>query len=177
VGDSSKTAGIPEPEKNTPTAPEAPILESEDPDQHSRPVQTGENPSEAAEMDIEPATEHESPRPSRVQTSQDVQTEKDDDITITGTGYTMPGASTVLTRHKEESPSLERNKAKLNLQDYATFSANELHAGYLSRLHTSRDMEAGLVNLMKKKYEVRLHLFITHIYSHAAPKGRLSMKE
>ena len=163
MGDSSKIAEIPEPEKEIPITPEAPVAESEDPDQHGRPVQTGEDPSEAAKMDIEPAKEHESPSPSRVQTNQDVHTDKDDDITITGTGYTMPGASTVLTKHKEESPSLEKNKAKLNLQDYATFSASELHADYLSRLHTSRDMETGLVNLMKKKYEVRLHLFITHI--------------
>lgn len=154
------------------------MLESEGPTEHTTPVQTYEDPSKAVQMNLETAEEHEPPRPSRVQTSQGVHAEKDaDDVIVTGTGYTMPGASTVLTKHKEESPSLEKNKAKLDLQDYATFSASELHAGYLSRLHTSRDMEAGLVNLMKKKYEVRLHHCITHIYNHVAPKGRLSMKE
>jgi hypothetical protein len=154
------------------------MLESEGPTEHTTPVQTYEDPSEAVQMNVESAEEHEPHSPSRVQTSQGVHAEKDaDDVTVTGMGYTMPGASTVLTKHKEESPSLEKNKTKLDLQDYATFSASELHAGYLSRLHTSRDMEAGLVNLMKKKYEVRLHLCITHIYSHVTPKGWLSMKE
>jgi hypothetical protein len=62
----------------------------------------------------------------------------------------------VLAKHtaKEEAPLLEKDKTKLDLQSYVEFSAGELHVGYLSRLHTRRDMEAGLVNMMKQKYEV-----------------------
>ena len=79
-----------------------------------------------------------------------------DDVTITGMAYTAPGISTVLAKHntKEEYPSLEKGKTKLDLESYAALSASDIHAGYLNRLHTSRDFEAGLVNLMKELYEV-----------------------
>ena len=40
------------------------------------------------------------------------------------------------------------------MDSYAHFSAQDVHSGYLNRLYTSRDFEAGLVNLMKKRYEV-----------------------
>jgi hypothetical protein len=88
---------------------------------------------------------------------QEIPLEKDsDDVTITRTAYTAPGASTVLAKHgtKEESPSLDKGKAKLDLESYAALSASDIHAVYLNRLHTSRDLEAGLVNLMKECYEV-----------------------
>jgi hypothetical protein len=82
--------------------------------------------------------------------------ENSDHITITGMTYTAPGASTVLTKHstKEESPSLEKNNTKLDLDSYSSFNAGEVYTGYLSHLHTSRGMEAGLVYLMNQKYEV-----------------------
>ena len=44
----------------------------------------------------------------------------------------------------------------MDLQDYAQFNPSELHADYVSRLHTNRDMEAGLVNLMRQKREVQI---------------------
>ena len=107
------------------------------------------------EPEKEPPTIPTAPSPPHIQTNQDVSVEGDaDDVTVTGTGHTVPGASTILTKHKDESPAAEKNKAGLDLQDYASFSASELHAGFLSRLYNSRDMEAGLVNMMKKKYEV-----------------------
>ena len=40
------------------------------------------------------------------------------------------------------------------MDNYASFSAQEVHSGYLNRLYTSRDYEAGLVYLMKENYEV-----------------------
>ena len=62
----------------------------------------------------------------------------------------------MLAKHsaKEESPSFEKGQAKVDLESYSSFSAGDVYASYLSRLHTSRDMEAGLVQLMKQKYEV-----------------------
>ena len=71
----------------------------------------------------------------------------------------------MLAKHsaKEETPSLEKGKAELDLENYSSFSATKLHTGYLSRLYTSHDMEAGLVNLMNQKYEVCIHL--THFES------------
>ena len=40
------------------------------------------------------------------------------------------------------------------MESYTHFSAQDLHSGYLNHLYTSRDFEAGLVNLMKDHYEV-----------------------
>ena len=62
----------------------------------------------------------------------------------------------MLAKHstKEGSPSLKKGKARLDLESYAALSVSDVHAGYLNRLHTSRDLEAGLVNLMKECYEV-----------------------
>ena len=99
-----------------------------------------------------------------------------EDVLITSTCYTEPGNPTILAKHnaKEESPAADRSKMNLYLQNYADFSAGELHAGYLSRLHTSREMEAGLVNLMRQKYEVQTRPLSTssYAYSYVATKGR-----
>lgn len=48
-------------------------------------------------------------------------------------------------------------KWKVDLEGYSQFSAQEIHSGYLNRLHTSRDFEASLVNLMKERFEVIQH--------------------
>jgi hypothetical protein len=112
------------------------------------------------DTELNPTASHDSPSPrssTPPKLAEEIPLEKDsDDVTITGTAHTAPGASTVLAKHntKEESPSSEKGKAKLDLESYAVFSASEIHAGYLNRLHTSRDLEASLVNLMKERYEV-----------------------
>ena len=96
--------------------------------------------------------------PSPIKTSSPIKPaeEKDDDVTITGHGYTEPGKPTVLSKHsaKEEIPITDKSKWSVNMDSYASFSAQEIHSGYLNRLYTSRDYEAGLVNLMKERYEV-----------------------
>ena len=71
-------------------------------------------------------------------------------------GYKTQETSNVLTKLivKDETPLFEKGKSKLELPNYEDFSMDELHASYLSRLPTRRDMEASLVSLMKKKYEV-----------------------
>ena len=51
----------------------------------------------------------------------------------------------------------------LDLESYAQFNAHEIHAGYLNRLHTSRDFEAGLVNLMKERFGVTIEQDLSHI--------------
>ena len=87
--------------------------------------------------------------------------EKADDVTITGHGYTAPGNPTVLSKHsaKEELSVAEKGKWPVDLESYAQYSAQEIHSGYLNRLHTSRDFEAGLVNLMKECFEVNVIIF------------------
>ena len=43
-----------------------------------------------------------------------------------------------------------RKKSKLKLPNFDDFSADELHTDYLSLLSTSQDMEASMVNMMKR---------------------------
>ena len=56
--------------------------------------------------------------------------------------------------HKEECAAMEKGKWSTNLSSYAHLNAQELHSGFLNRLYSNRDYEAGLVNLMKERYEV-----------------------
>ena len=82
--------------------------------------------------------------------------DKEDEVIITGIGHTSPGHPVVLAKHsaKEEPAAMEKGKWSTELSSYAHLSAQELHSGFLNRLHSSRDYEAGLVNLMKDRHEV-----------------------
>ena len=75
--------------------------------------------------------------------------EKTDDVVITGLGYTAPGNTTALSKHsaKEEFSAADKGKWKVDLESYAQFGAQEIHSGYLNRLYTSRDFEAGFGQL------------------------------
>ena len=103
-----------------------------------------------------------------------------DDVVITGVGHTSPGNPVALSKHsaKVESAAEEKGKWKTDLSSCAHLTAQELHSGYLNRLYTSRDYEAGLVNLMKERYEVTSiqtfykFFFVLYINSIVAPKGR-----
>lgn len=81
-----------------------------------------------------------------------------DDVVITGFGHTAPGNPIALSKHsaKEEFSTADKGKWKTDLSSYAHLSAQDIHSGYLNRLYTSRDYEAGLVNLMKERYEVNI---------------------
>ena len=86
--------------------------------------------------------------------------EKTDDVLITGVGFTAPGQPSVLSKHsaKEEISAEDKGKWKVDLESYTHFNAQDLLSGYLNRLYTSRDFEAGLVNLMKERYEVNISI-------------------
>jgi hypothetical protein len=162
VGGSSKAPGVSKLEKQLLDTPESPIQDPEDPasQQNDPPPQTDAATFEPMNTDVNPVHSHDAPSPkptSRAQSIEEIPLEKNsNNIAITKMAYTAPGVSTVLDKHstKEESPSLEKGKAKLDLESYSSFNTSEVYVGYLSRLHTSRDMEAGLVHLMKQKYEV-----------------------
>ena len=81
---------------------------------------------------------------------------KDDDVVITGVGRSEPGNPVTLTKHtiKEDFSALNKEKWDVELETYAALSAQDLHSGYLNRLYTSRDCEAGLVKMMRDKFEV-----------------------
>ena len=84
----------------------------------------------------------------------------DEDIAIIGASDKTPELYNILTKHtpKDETPLLEKGKAKLELPNYEEFSTEELHVGYLSHLSTSREMEADLVSMIKRKYKVWINL-------------------
>lgn len=147
IGESSSNPDTPERENPTLVTPET----------HAEPSEAHQDAQDEPPQHTEPAgadaTTVEANPPSPQKTTED--NPHEDDITITGTGFTTPAPSNVLTKHtaKDETP-LPEEKAKLDFPHYERLSAEELHAGYLSRLSASRDMEASLVGMMKKKYEV-----------------------
>ena len=61
--------------------------------------------------------------------------DQSNDVIVTGVGHTTPG-----------NP--------IALSSYAHLNAQEIHNGFLNRLYTSRDYEAGLVGLVMERYEV-----------------------
>ena len=91
---------------------------------------------------------------------------KDDEVVITGIGRTEPGNPVALSRHtgKEEFAAIGKGKWNADLTTYAALNAQDLHSGYLNRLYTSRDYEAGLVNMMKEKFEVTSMYFFLFGY-------------
>ena len=82
--------------------------------------------------------------------------DKDDDIMITCTGHTALGNPVALSKHtaKDELSAIGKGKWNADLSNYAHLNAQDLHSGFLNRLYNSRDYEAGLVNMMKERYEV-----------------------
>ena len=79
--------------------------------------------------------------PSPVRTATPPPTTASPDVEITHTA-------------KAEKVYKEKGKWSTELSGLADMSAQELYSGYLNRLHTGRDYEAGLINMMKDKYEV-----------------------
>ena len=79
-----------------------------------------------------------------------------DDIMVTGVGHTTPSNPIALSKHsaKEELSAMDKGKWKTDLPSYAHLNAQDIHSGFLNRLYTSRDYEAGLVSMMKERYEV-----------------------
>ena len=78
---------------------------------------------------------------------------KDDDVVITGVGRFEPGNPVALAKHtiKEDFSAMNKGKWDVDLETYAALSARDLH---LNRLYTSRDCEAGMVKMMRDKFEV-----------------------
>ena len=81
-----------------------------------------------------------------------------DDIMITGVGHSTPGNPVALSKHsaKEEFAAMDKGKWTTDLSSYAHLNAQDIHSGFLNRLYTSRDYEAGLVGPMKGRYEVNI---------------------
>ena len=98
---------------------------------------------------------------------------KDDDVVITSVGRSEPGNPATLTRHtiKEDSSPLNKGKWDVELETYAALNAQDLHSGYLNRLYTSRDCEAGLVKMMRDKFEVNSFFLFCSCIHPGSPQG------
>ena len=81
----------------------------------------------------------------------------DDDVGITGVSFKTLETSSVLTKlvSKDEPVASEKGKGKFELPNFEDLSAADLHEAYLTQLSVSQEMEVSLVNMLKKKYEVR----------------------
>lgn len=77
-----------------------------------------------------------------------------DDVLITGTGFVEPGNPIALSKHTAKQEVIERRKLKFDICHYAQLSSNEILSGYLSQVHSSRDLEIDMVKQMHQKYEV-----------------------
>ena len=144
-GGSSEDPKSAEPEKQHTDISEAQTEDPEEPMDDPPPSVDAILP-EKIDAELNPVASHDPPSakpPTPQKPTEEIRLDKDpEDVTITGTAYSTLGASTVLAKHitKEESHSLDKGKAKLDLESYAAFIASDIHAGYLSRLHTSRDL-------------------------------------
>ena len=87
-----------------------------------------------------------------------------DDILITGTGFTEPGNPTILARHSAKQEVMERRKVRFDVSHYAQLISSEVLSGYLSQVHSSRDLEIEMVKQMHQKYEVCHPAYISYVY-------------
>ena len=114
--------------------PEVPIKNPEDPinQRDDSPPETDAPAFEPMNTNVNPAPSHEppSPKPTSPAKSTDKSSSDDnfDDIAVTVSTFKALEVSRMLAKHscKEETPSLEKGKAKLYLQSYADFSTGEV---------------------------------------------------
>jgi len=143
-------AAIPEDIPNDPPQPDDDLTAEEIPTDTSGPIHqpTGSLRVESSTGPAKPTDKPTAP----VQTGGT----NDDEVVITGTGHTEPSNPVALSKHsaKEELAAFGKGKWNADLTAYAALNAQDIHSGYLNRLYTNRAYEAGLVNMMKDKYEV-----------------------
>ena len=141
---------------------------------------THEPPSEPAQDLPTPATnlpteraadESENPEaPSLVRTDDPQNT----DIEITRTGFLDPGRPTVLAKCPAKEELLEHHRVKLDVADYAHMSIGDIFSGYMSQVHSSRNLEIDMVKQMHQKFEVQPLLCI-HLSLLCQPPSLLLM--
>ena len=143
-------AAIPEDIPNDPPQPDDDLIAEERPTDTSGPIHQPTGP-----LRVESSTGLAKPTDKPTAPVQTGGT-NDDEVVITGTGHTVPSNPVALSKHsaKEELAAFSKGKWNADLTAYAALNAQDIHSGYLNRLYTSRDYEAGLVNMMKDKYEV-----------------------
>ena len=60
----------------------------------------------------------------------------------------------MLAKCSAKEELLERRRVKFDVADYTHMSIGEVFSGYLSQVHSSRDVEVDMVKQMHQKFEV-----------------------
>ena len=87
-----------------------------------------------------------------------------EDVLITGTGFQESGNPTVLAKHSAKEELIKKRKVKFDIANYSHLSISEVLSGYLSQVHTSRDLEIDMVKQMHQKYEVQTSTSFVNIF-------------
>ena len=78
----------------------------------------------------------------------------DPNVEILKTHFVELGRPTVLAKCSAKEELLERRKAKLYIVDYTHLSIGDIVSGYLNQVHSSRDLEIGMVKQIQQKSDV-----------------------
>ena len=81
------------------------------------------------------------------------------DVEITGIGFVEPVRPNILAKCSAKEELLQHRRVKLDVTDYTHLSVGEVFSGYMSQVHSNRDIEINLVKQMHQKFEVQLSLF------------------
>ena len=121
---------------------------------------THEPPSEPAQDLPPPATDL--PTDQAVDESEDPEAPSpvrtDDpsnaDVEITRIGYVESGRPTMLTKCPAKEELLDQRRFKMDVTNYAHMSIGDIFSGYMSQVHSSRNLEIDMVKQMHHKFEV-----------------------
>ena len=80
------------------------------------------------------------------------------DVEITRTGYVELGMPTMLAKCPAKEELLDQHRVKMDVANYAHMSIGDIFSGYMSQVHSSRDIEIDMVKQMHQKFEVQSFL-------------------
>ena len=76
------------------------------------------------------------------------------DLEITRTGSVEPVRPTVMSKCPAKEELLDQRRVKMDVANYAHMSVGDIFSGYMSQLHSSRNLEIDMVKQMHQKFEV-----------------------
>ena len=76
------------------------------------------------------------------------------DVEITRIGYVESGRPTMLTKCPAKEELLDQRRVKMDVTNYAHMSIGDIFSGYMSQVHSSRNLEIDMVKQMHHKFKV-----------------------
>ena len=118
--------------------------------------QSSESALDVPRVTSEPPIDQASDDPLNPEASSPIKTAgtHDDDVVITNTGFREPGRPTALAKHSAKEEHIEQRKVRFNIANYSQLSIGEIYSGFLSQVHSSRELEVDMVKQMHQKFEV-----------------------